>query len=331
MKTCRLAFVIAVAALRLTFLLNCSTTLSGSGGEEVQPETGGAVPVPGDSDQSQNAKQSFLKRVEADGKIDAEEMQELKRILPDYYRAFVVTTQMTLATLGYNPGPFRGDFDERTRQALKEYRADRHLAPAPDLDTETIDALKKDEVSISMPVVYLPMLVVNTVAWDQDYVSAQGTWVIVGEEQGFPLQTSEITCFKSMTYCVEATSTLDVSGQSDYALGMLSTDLELHEIERWDQYEITTKPDDKACVRYTLRISRARNEVTGLRTTLDTKGPCAGVSKADFHLKLIDGQGIYDNRFKLRQEKRRQLLRANWKMFEGPQKEPEHASPTKKE
>ena len=102
-------------------------------------------------------------------------------------------------------------------------------------------------------------MIVVVKLWDKGYIQAIGTWTIVGDRQANPLQTSDIRCWQSRGICRETTATI-----------MENNYLDIHvtesEIERWDQYELTTKPEGSAiCVRYTMRISRQDETVTGLR------------------------------------------------------------------
>ena len=121
--------------------------------------------------------------------------------------------------------------------------------------------------------------------WDQ-YVSAKGTWVFVNEKSGLPLQTTEISCYREWGRCFEATA---VVGDNN----LLSIDTNIHEVERWDAHEIVLKPDDKACVRYTMRISQSQEIVTSLRMPLSKEGLCAAVANKELQLRLASGVDVY--------------------------------------
>jgi hypothetical protein len=63
--------------------------------------------------------------------------------------------------------------------------------------------------------------------WDEGYVSTEGTWIIEGIKQAFPLQTSMIICYKQEGRCTSA--------QAEIASGdRLFLDVERFEITKWD-------------------------------------------------------------------------------------------------
>jgi hypothetical protein len=142
------------------------------------------------------------------------------------------------------------------------------------------------------------------------FVKVQGTWILEGEDQGIPLQRSEITCVREWNHCVQATASLEFYGSD--STGVMSVETTLQEIQRWDEFEIVTAPDDKACVRYTMRISRRQKSVTGLRTTLTTKDLCKGVEDRDIRLKLVDGFEVWKKLDEKRDVQRRRLLQVDW-------------------
>ena len=49
------------------------------------------------------------------------------------------------------------------------------------------------------------------------YVKAAGTWVIEGDRQGFPLQTTEITCKRELKRCSSATAQIMLGNQLRYS------------------------------------------------------------------------------------------------------------------
>ena len=139
--------------------------------------------------------------------------------------------------------------------------------------------------TLDQKTVSLPRLVINTDAWDDGYVSAEGTWAMQGEEQAWPEQTSKLWCFRSLGICHEVTAIVESYGAG---IRSLSVDLNTYEIERWDDVELVTKPYHGAyCVQHTRRISRVQESVTGIRSTVSTDELCKGL--AEKYLVLVDG------------------------------------------
>lgn len=103
---------------------------------------------------------------------------------------------------------------------------------------------------------------------------------------GQPIQTSTITCVKALNHCFAANAIL-------YDAKLLTSDLELLEIERWDQHEIVTKPTDATCARTTTRLSRDQQVVTGVWSTFNTpKCASLGFAPGDKHLRMVDGTDV---------------------------------------
>lgn len=212
-------------------------------------------------------------------RVMAKEFEVIKAD-PKRFKEAVILMQMALGHLGYGTGPFTGEFDERTRQAVARFSTNTMKTSAAELDAEIWAEILDAYQETTKPWILLPPLRVSTASWDH-YVMASGTLLIQGEELGIPLQTTEVQCHRQMGICIVATAMLNEN--------YLSTDIETYEVERWDSYEIVTKPMDKLCVRYTLRISRNQNTVTGLRSTINQSGLCAGISTNEMPLKLEDG------------------------------------------
>ena len=120
------------------------------------------------------------------------------------------------------------------------------------------------------------------------YFKASGTWIFEDgkEKMAFPLQTTEIKCYRNLGICVEVEAYI---GYGD----MLMVDSELYEIERWDAYEIMTKPYDYESVRYFLRVNKLHKTVKKYRTTLKTKEDSKGIDIQDKYMKLIDGFEVW--------------------------------------
>lgn len=236
----------------------------------------------------------------------AKEFEEIKAD-PKRFKGYVIVMQMALGHLGYGTGPFTGEFDERTRQAVAKFRSNIKKTSAAELDgeiwIEIVDAYKET----TKPGILLPPLQVSTASWDR-YVTASGTLLLQGEELGIPLQTTEVQCHRQMGICIVATAMLNEN--------YLSTDIETYEVERWDSYEIVTKPMDKLCVRYTLRISRNQKTVTGLRSTISQAGLCAGISTNEMPLRLEDGSKAVESYDVKRRAANRKHMQASNEFWE---------------
>jgi hypothetical protein len=136
--------------------------------------------------------------------------------------------------------------------------------------------------------------------WDKGFISATGTWTIVDDRQAYPIQTTEISCWKSRGICHEITATITDTN-------FLSIHSVEHEIERWDRHEVVTKPQESAlCARYTLRIARQDKTVTGLRLRTLNEGICKGTTP-ELHLKLVSGATVWTQVNNERAEKLQQV------------------------
>jgi hypothetical protein len=226
---------------------------------------------------------------------EAQQEEEKKDFLrlrsdPKRWREFVAMTQMTLGRLGYGTGPFDGRMDDKTKQALRRYQEQNRLPQTGDLDMNSMKRVFEDAEALESVPISLSNYQFFDEVWD-DYVSARGTWVLENDKQAFPLQTTRIHCNRQWNHCVEATAMVMLGHH-------LSVDIDYHEVERWDQHEIVTKPSEHLCARYTLRLSRSQKMVTGLRITTTTGKGCESIEKKDLTLRLVSGLEVYGELFK---------------------------------
>jgi len=224
------------------------------------------------------------------------ELQRLKRDKPTEYensrRMANLLAQLLLGRLGYGIGPYSGLLDEKTKKALREYQKLRNLPITGDpLSFETFEQINKDMELLDYQPVALPGLHVFLDSWSQGYVSAKGTWVLTNEKMGLPEQASDIHCFRDKRTCTEATAIVSGKGSNR----RLTVDTDFYEIERWDEYEIVTKPKETGfgCTRYVRRFNRVQKSVTGLRSTISTEGACQGVEAKELNTTLSDGFEVY--------------------------------------
>jgi hypothetical protein len=259
---------------------------------------------------SENADH-YSERRQADGKIDETTFQRYKRLFPDVYRIRLFEAQLTLGRLGYGPGPFEGALDERTKHAIRAYRSDKGLPSDDDIDRNVINLLREDNRKLDKLQLGLPSFSIDLTDWSNQ-VRAQGSWTIIGKDPGVQLQTSEIRCIKSWGYCSDATATIEGAMGESFFSPQLSVVVTTYPIERWDQNEIVTKPIDRSCVRYTLRLNKNQHSVLGIRSSLKRSGVCSGVEAEDNHLELAGGEQIVLKRYEDRKALKRNLIRASW-------------------
>lgn len=212
------------------------------------------------------------------------ELAKLKREEPEKYKQIVAGVQAALGAFGFGTGPFDGVLDGKTREAARKYQRIRKLPETGDIDFTTQDRIGRDfDVLLTKPVEIGPGMRMQDDFWDQGYVFARGTLIAVGHEQGNPAQTSEFRCYKDRKICIQATAVV-------YELGrQLDAEAKLFEIERWDQHELVTKPDELFCVRYTLRFVRATKSVTGVRLRTSDTGPLCKGLEPELEMRLVDG------------------------------------------
>jgi len=238
------------------------------------------------------------------------ELKKLKRDDPKGYentrRMTILGAQLLLGRLGYGVGPYNGVLDEKTQTALREYQMQRNLPVTGDpLSFETLEQINEDMDLLDYGPVNLPRLFVFLDLWQSGYVSAKGTWILTGEKMGLPEQTTHIQCFRDRRVCIEATALIEGSGKNR----LLTLDSDEYEIERWDDYEIVTKPKQFGCVRYIRRFNRIQKSVTGLRSTTSTDELCKVVETKELHTTLSDGFKVYWELYENSKKALRKLIR----------------------
>lgn len=237
-------------------------------------------------------------------------LADLKRDEPGDYESFrrmmIISTQLLLGRLGYGVGPYNGELDPKTVQALRDYQKQRGLPVTGDpLSFETLRQVAQDADALDAEPVALPARVLYFDQWDQGYFMAQGTWVITNDQMGVPERTSRFECYRDLGTCFQATAMLNRSGY------ILSLETEQYSIERWDQSELMTQPKESAlhCTRYVYRVNRIQNSVTGTRSTISNSGPCAIVEAKELHLLLEDGHKKFDSLLRKSQQNTIKLMR----------------------
>jgi hypothetical protein len=117
------------------------------------------------------------------------------------------------------------------------------------------------------------------------YVKATGTWVIDGDQQGFPLQTTEISCERELKRCTSATAEVMLGNQ-------LTVHLDVYDIASWEKSRVVFVDDAPTCVSYVFTLDLASKSVAGVRRKKATEGgtptDCAAFHK---ELRLYLRQG----------------------------------------
>lgn len=240
------------------------------------------------------------------------ELEQLKRNDPKGYEELklgaILWTQLLLGRLGYGLGLYDGALDAKTKNSLREYQKQQKLPVTGDpLSFETFEQIRNDTDLLDYQPMSLPSLRVLVDSWDQGYASAKGTWALASEKMAWPEQASDIQCFRERRICIDATGIVTGKGGDR----RLTVDTDVHEIERWDNYEIVTKPVETSagCVRYVRKFNRVQKSVTGLRSTISSGGLCKGVAANEMHMILSDGFKIYLDLYQTSRDARNRLMR----------------------
>ena len=135
-------------------------------------------------------------------------------------------------------------------------------------------AVVADRVPISLS----PGIIV--VAVGDSYVLASGTWVIEGQTQAFPLQTTEIRCERELRRCTSATAMVVLGKQ-------LHVDVSFHDIVSWEKSRVVFVDESPSCVQYVYTIDLATKAVNGVRKKRVGGGaPAPDCSSLDDQLRL---------------------------------------------
>jgi hypothetical protein len=150
-----------------------------------------------------------------------------------------------------------------------------------------IVALYASDVELRVPVDLGGDGKVHVDGWDRGYVSAKGTWVIDGERHAYPLNISDITCWRDSQLCYVADAHVSERG-SNY----LDADVTLHDIKRWDASTIEYT-DDAVCTTYSYVIDRTTQKIIGRRFKKDNAtDELCGPTSADLRLSLVKGWDV---------------------------------------
>jgi peptidoglycan hydrolase-like protein with peptidoglycan-binding domain len=217
--------------------------------------------------------------------------------------AEVFDAQETLAKLGYGT-VFTAILDNKTQEALRAYQRRNGLPVTGDLDAPTSECLFKDNLALDTRISFLlPNYLFDDSNWNM-FVWAKGVWVEQGKESDTsPTAISgRIECVKDMGLCIAA-STRTLSN---------TIDLIWFEVERWDRYEITSKPYDLPCGRETIRVNRQDKSVLEINTAAyKNVEPCTklfGPPTKPVVTRLTDGDRMSEAQLKAFRAARDRLL-----------------------
>jgi len=252
---------------------------------------------------------------EADNKSDKAKYQEgieqIKKENPTDYEKLKLLynfqAELLLTSLGYGIDPIDGILDDKLKNALKIYEKKRNIPVTGDpLSYETMNQIDADRTTMDFDPVLLPSLSVYTDTWDKGYLIAKGTWVLSNDQMLWPEQTTQIECNRDKNSCTEVTASISRFGGSP----SLVLELNSYEIERWDNYEIVTKPVETAlgCVRYIRRINRLQKSVTGIRSTISKESFCSEVESKELYMTLNNGIDVYIDLSQKQDKKENELL-----------------------
>ena len=233
------------------------------------------------------------------------EIQDLKENRPEEYRILVLGVQIFLGRFGYGVGPYTGEFDDQTKQALRRYQRDVQLSETGDLNYLTIKRLTEDNKVLDRFLPFLPKFLLQDEQWDE-VVLAQGTWAMEKFTVNEALQTTTIKCHRKENRCIETTARLT----ADHTPFLLSEANE-YLVDAWGESEIITKPtSSEPCVTRSLRINRPDKMVSLQATVHKTPtGPCSRVQDGNFSFQLADGSQIYLAIKKQKAEDTQRILR----------------------
>lgn len=230
---------------------------------------------------------------------------ELLKTKPEQYRMLVLGTQIFLGRFGYGVGPFTGEVDEATKQALREYQHYVGLPETGEIDYQTLKQLTDNNKTLDQAIPFLPQYAFNDQQGDHT-ISAQGTWARENLPVHEALQTSDFTCRRTLNVCIDSTAGLSPGNTQS-----LLVRTQYFEIDSWDEKSIVTKPTQTGpCAMTVVRIDR--EEKTIVRSTSvkrEVDGPCATAPSFNRQFQLADGAQIYRALKQQKLEDTRKILR----------------------
>ncbi len=209
---------------------------------------------------------------------------------PEEFRTLVTGVQIFLGRFGYGVGPYTGQLDQATKNALKAYQKKTGLSETGDINFHTLKRLTEDDSVLSRIVPFLPAQVTRMEKWDT-WVEVQGSWMLKEGNTDDVLRTSKISCMREFQRCIDSTASL-----VNASVPQLKVHTHVYDIKEWDDDKIVSFPyDGEACTLSILRISKNPTVITRFVTLQGKPGICAKVKSDDRQYLLKDGQEIYQS------------------------------------
>jgi peptidoglycan hydrolase-like protein with peptidoglycan-binding domain len=208
----------------------------------------------------------------------------------------LVMSQMILGRLGYG-ATFTGLADERTKEAIKAYQANKGLTFTGVLDAETFWSLTRDGDLADKNVVTLAPFDLN---WYSDFVSTSGAWDRINDREGY-LQSSTIECDRGNNKCSEVDAML--------LFNVLAAKKTEFTITKWDEYELVAEDSTPDCERDELRITHQEKSVTIISAPTYKNASCTKTlgKPETVTYRLVSGQQISADRSAALQNQRKSL------------------------
>jgi hypothetical protein len=127
----------------------------------------------------------------------------------------------------------------------------------------------------------LGSLFVSTSSWDQGFVLAKGSWMMLNDRINSPMQTSEIRCVRVEGTCHEAIAKIF---NDDY----LSVELYRRQIVSWTS-KVISYDDTAECVKVRYSIDRDLQQIVGRRQRIEPSPPGCEHFTKDLQLVMRDG------------------------------------------
>lgn len=135
------------------------------------------------------------------------------------------------------------------------------------------------------------------------YASAEGTWVLQGEDIAYPVNRSQIQCWRADGRCIVFTANLALPGgrQDDASGFLLMTDVEYYDIVEWGRNQMQARTSS-SCRQITLTVNWATEQVHTVATDISKEGcPMVGPLTKPRIATLESGDPI-EQFFKTRRE-----------------------------
>jgi hypothetical protein len=133
----------------------------------------------------------------------------------------------------------------------------------------------------------------HVVSVTDQFASAQGTWTIQGEAIAYPVNKSEIHCWRFSRTCSVFTANLDVR-REERSGSTLLTNVDHYDVSQWTSNEVEAV-STSSCRRTTITLNAATKQAYEVTTDVTMEGcPLVGALKAPRVATLEDGFKLTD-------------------------------------